>query len=297
MMEEKNVFTGKTYDEAVNNACMELGLSRNEMEITVLEEGKKKFLHSTDWKISAKEKLTDGARAAEFINGLLKILQIPGESKIVSEEESVRIEIETESGARVIGKRGEVLDAIQTVAGAVANIGREQYMKVVVDCQNYRAQREETLVELAHKVEMKAVKTGRKVMLEPMNPYDRRIIHSALLESAEVKTASEGKEPQRYVVVIPNGAKPNDKGIRFGDRGDRFDKGRRERGGRTERKERTDKGRRPERFENGGKRHAARPSDGAKRAKKEIHLGTFLGNSGNNPANSNPGSTGNKTEE
>lgn len=273
-MEEQNVFYGKTYEEAVNNALMELALPASDVEITVLEEGKKKLFGSTKWKIKAVKKQSDGARAAEFINGLLKILGIDGESEIVSEDENLRIEIKTSSSARVIGKRGDVLDAIQCIAGAVANIGRDSYVKVVVDCENYRSQREETLTALAHKVEQKAIETGRKVILEPMNPYERRIIHSALMESEHVKTSSEGKEPARYVVVIPDTAKPNDRGIRYGERNRR---GRDERHGKphAERRERGE----VRRGSRGDGR--SRSSGGAKRAKKEIIFGTYLGNSGN----------------
>ena len=275
--EEKNVFTGKTYEEALNNARMELALPLEEIEVEVLEEGKKKLFGSTKWKIRAVEKKTektsDGERAAQFIDGLLKILGIEGESQVTGEGESIRIEIKSESSARVIGKRGDVLDAIQCMAGAVANIGREEYIKVVVDCENYRSQREETLTALAHKVEQKAVEMGRKVILEPMNPYERRIIHSALVNSEHVKTSSEGKEPARYVVVIPDTAKPGDRGIRYGERrrapGDRRTGGR-PRGGRGF----GDRRGKPR----GDRRDGGKPS-GEKRGKKEIIFGTFLGNS------------------
>ena len=282
-MEEK-VFYGKTYEEAVNNALMELALPRDDVEITVLEEGKKKLFGSTKWKIQVTEKKSDGIRAAQFIDGLLKILGIEAESEVVSEGESIKIEVKTGSSARVIGKRGDVLDAIQCMAGAVANIGRDEYVKVVVDCENYRSQREETLVTLAHKVEAKAVETGRKIILEPMNPYERRIIHSALVESDKVKTSSEGKEPSRYVVVVPVDAKPGDKGIRYGEKNDRRHghHGRDDRRGRGERH-----GRGGERSNGRGERRGhggARPSGGAKRGKKEIIFGTYLGNSGANAA-------------
>lgn len=275
MEEETNVFTGKTYEEAVNNALLELALSAAEVEITVLEEGKKKLFGSSKWKIKAVKKQSDGERAANFIEGLLKILDIQGECEVSNAEDSIKIDVKTVSSARVIGKRGDILDAIQCMAGAVANIGREKYIKVVVDCENYRSQREETLTTLAHKVEQKAIETGRKVLLEPMNPYERRIIHSALVNSEHVKTSSEGKEPARYVVVVPDTANPADRGIRYGERDRRHSRDDRHgRGGRGERRERG-KGR-DNRRERGGK-----PAGGAKRAKKEIIFGTYLGNSGN----------------
>ena len=284
-MEEENVFLGKTLEEAVNNALLELRLTRDDVEITVLEEGRKKLFGSIKWKIRVTERKSDGVRAAQFIDGILKIMGVEAESQVVSEEECIKIDVKTEASSRVIGKRGDVLDALQSIAGAVANIGREEYVKVVVDCENYRSQREETLVALAHKIEQKAIETGRKIILEPMTPYQRRIIHSALVGSEQVKTASEGREPARYIVVIPNNAKPGDRGIHYGEKrehhhgrghSDRHDRhsDRRERGGRD--------GNRGGRGGRGGK-----PAGGAKRGKKEIIFGTFLGNSGAKEENKN----------
>ena len=271
-MEENNVFTGKTVDAAIEEGLTALGISKEEAEITVLEEGKKKLFGSVKAKVQVVKKVSDAKRAAEFIDGLLEILKISAVSEIVSEEENVEIEIKTTNSSRVIGKRGDVLDAIQTLAGAVANIGRDDYKKVVVDCENYRQQREETLKALAEKLAKKAVEKGRKMILEPMNPYERRIIHSALAENTEVKTVSEGKEPNRYIAVIPNNAKPYDKGLRYG--GKSFDK--RDGGKDFKHGDRN--------FKRGrGDRKNDRPSSGgsgAKRSKKEIHFGTYLGNSG-----------------
>ncbi|MCD8294573.1 MAG: Jag N-terminal domain-containing protein [Clostridia bacterium] len=163
----------------------------------------------------------DAERAAKFIDGLLPLLRIEGEAKVLPENEdgSISITIDTATTYKVIGKRGDILDSIQCIAGAIANIGREKYKKVVVDCENYRATRKESLERLARKLEKKAVETGRKIILEPMNPYERRIIHSVLTDSPDVTTMSEGKEPNRYVVVIPSNAKPYDKGIRYGEHG------------------------------------------------------------------------------
>lgn len=278
-MEEEKVFLGKTLEEAINNALLELALPREDVEITVLEEGRKKLFGSIKWKIKVVEKQSDATRAAQFLDGLLKIMGVESESSVVSEEECIKINVKTESSSRVIGKRGDVLDALQSLAGAVANIGREEYVKVVVDCENYRSQREETLIALAHKIEQKAIETGKKVILEPMAPYERRIIHSALIGSEHVKTASEGREPARYIVVIPDNAKPGDRGIHYGER-----KEHRHGGHSSERREgRSDRRERGGRDNNrGGRRdRGGKPSGGAKRGKKEIIFGTYLGNSGN----------------
>ena len=156
--------------------------------------------------------------------------------------------------------------------------GKDEYKKVVVDCENYREHREQTLKELAKKLASKAVESGRKMILEPMSPYERRIIHAALVDNTEVKTISEGREPARYIVVIPNNAKPYDRGVRYGER-NRDDR----RGGRDNRDRRDRRGGREGGRDNrdgrGRGERSARPAGGAKRGKKEIYFGTFLGNS------------------
>lgn len=279
-MEENNVFTAKTVDEAIEAGLSALGITLSDAEIEIIEEGKKRLFGSVKAKVRVTKKESDSERAVEFINGLLKILNVEGAGEVVSEEENIKIEIKCTNTARVIGKRGDVLDAIQTLAGAAANIGREEYRKVVVDCENYRTQREETLKNLALKIAAKAVETGRKIILEPMNPYERRIIHATLVGNTDVKTISEGNEPVRHIVVVPNNAKPYDKGVRYGerrgnDRGDRNARDRDRRGSR-ERKggfESRDRDRR------GGDRRQSGGSSGAKRGKKEIYFGTYLGNS------------------
>lgn len=273
-MAENNFFTGKTVEEAIAEGLGILGLTREEAEIAVLEEGKKKLFGAVKAKVQITKKVSDAKRAADFVDELLEILSISAVSEIVDEEENIKIDIKTTNSSRVIGKHGDVLDAIQTLAGAVANIGRNDYKKVVVDCENYRGQREETLRELAEKLAKKAVEKGRKMTLEPMNPYERRIIHSALANNADVKTISEGKEPARYIAVIPNNANPNDRGLKYG-RDDR-------RGGErrfNDRKPRGDRRGRDDR-PRGGSRGGRPSGGGAKRGKKEIIFGTFLGNSG-----------------
>lgn len=273
---EENVFTGKTVDEATEAGLNALGITRAEAEIVVLEEGKKKLFGSIKARVQVTKKQSDAKRAADFIDGLLEILKISAVSEISEEEENIKIDIKTTNSSRVIGKRGDILDAIQCLAGAVANIGRDDYRKVVVDCENYRGQREETLKSLADKLAKKAVEKGRKMTLEPMNPYERRIIHAALSDNPDVKTVSEGKEPMRYIAVIPNNAKPFDKGLRYGERGEgrgekRFDK----RGGGKPRGDR--------RFDKRGDRPRGNGGGSKPRGKKEIHFGTFLGNSGAKP--------------
>lgn len=151
----------------------------------------------------------DAENAKAFLLGLIKMLGVEGTAQLTEENaEKVVFNIETEDSSSVIGYRGEVLDSLQTLVGAVYNTDKEKYLRVVVDCEGYRAKREKTLVSLAKKLAQKAVATGRKVTLEPMNPYERRIIHSALMDYEGVKTVSEGKEPNRFVAIVPDGYDP-----------------------------------------------------------------------------------------
>lgn len=272
-MESNNIFTGKTVEEAVESGLISLGITRDEAEITIIDEGKKGIfgLGGTKAKVKVEKRATDGVRAAKFIDGLFEILKINAFSEIVSDGEKVEINVQTANSHQVIGHHGEVLDAIQTIAGAVANIGNEQYKKVVVDCENYRESRCKTLTALAEKLAKKAVEKGRKYKLEPMNPYERRIIHSALAGREDVKTISEGDEPNRYVVIIPANLKPYERR----PRNDRKYGDRREKGGRGERRYSDRRGGR-DRGERSSAPRSARPA----RAKREIRFGTFLGNSG-----------------
>ncbi len=265
----QNIFTGKTVEEATESGLAALGITKEEAAITVLDEGKKGIfgLGGTKAKVKVEKRATDGERAAKFIDGLFEILKINAFAEVITDGEKVEINVQTANSHQVIGHHGEVLDAVQTIAGAVANIGNEQYKKVVVDCENYRETRRKTLTALAEKLAKKAVEKGRKYKLEPMNPYERRIIHSALADREDVKTISEGDEPNRYVVIIPSNLKTYERR----PRGDRKFSSNREKG---EKRYSDRRGR--DRGERSSAPRAPRPA----RAKREIRFGTFLGNSG-----------------
>ena len=203
-------FTGKTAEDAIEKGLKELGLTQEEACIAVIEEPVKGIFGTVKKpaKVEIKKNNTDGENAVEFLNGLFDKLDLEAKANLVSEGEQVEVEIIATDSAALIGYRGEILDAIQTLAGAVANIGNKEYKRVSVNCEGYREKREETLIKLAHRLEEKAVRYGRDISLEPMNPYERRIIHSALADSKTVTTISEGKEPNRYVIIVPNEKKP-----------------------------------------------------------------------------------------
>ncbi len=219
-------FTGKTVEEAVEKGLKELGITAEQADIRVLEEGKKKLFGSIKARVeiavkeaaqaveTAKENvapasvntsgMTDGERTVVFLEGLFELLNITACTELVAEGEKVEINVTASNTTSVIGKHGAMLDAIQTLAGAVANTGREDYKRVVVDCENYRENRETTLNKLSENLAQKAIRLGKKIKLEPMNPYERRIIHAALSEREGVSTQSEGKEPNRYIVIVPD---------------------------------------------------------------------------------------------
>ena len=289
-------FTGKTVEDAIQKGLAELNVEREAVEIRVLEEGKKKLFGSIPAKVEigvpevaaevvdeeTTEGATDGERAVAFLGGLFEILNIEAVSQLVSEDKKIEINVVAANSQSVIGKHGAMLDAIQTLAGAVANKGRDDYKRVVVDCENYRESREATLNRLAENLAAKAIRLGKKIKLEAMNPYERRIIHAALSEYEGIKTESEGKEPNRYVVIVPaNLEDPDAPAIaarserrddrRGGRRDDRRGGGRRDdrRGGRGYDRKPMNRDRKPS-GGNGG---------GTSMKKSSDFFGTFLGNS------------------
>ncbi|MDR3216894.1 MAG: KH domain-containing protein [Clostridiaceae bacterium] len=145
------------------------------------------------------------AIAAEFIADVLKKMSL--ECDVVGKEtgDGILLDVTGEDSGNVIGYRGETLDALQYLALLIANQGEGDFQKLVINAENYRAKREETLISLANKLAAKAAKTGRRVVLEPMNPFERRVLHAALADSTLASTVSEGEEPNRYVVIVPKG--------------------------------------------------------------------------------------------
>ena len=287
-------FTGKTVEDAIEKGLAELNVAREDVEIRVLEEGKKKLFGSIPAKveIGVREvetveetveaaEATDGERAVAFLGGLFEILNIEAVSQLVSEDKKIEINVVAANSQSVIGKHGAMLDAIQTLAGAVANKGRDDYKRVVVDCENYRESREATLNRLAENLAAKAIRLGKKIKLEAMNPYERRIIHAALSEYEGIKTESEGKEPNRYVVIVPENLEDPDapaiparaerRDDRRGGRRDDRRGGRRDdrRGGRGYDRKPMNRDRKPS-GGNGG---------GTSMKKSSDFFGTFLGNS------------------
>ena len=151
---------------------------------------------------TAYENLTDDAkRAMEFLSGMIERMGVQAELKACETTEQLRVQLFGESMSILIGRRGETLDALQYLTSLNVNRGREEYLRVSLDTENYRAKREEALRKLAARMANRCRKTGKRVALEPMNPYERRILHSALQGDPTVTTHSEGEEPYRRVII------------------------------------------------------------------------------------------------
>ena len=197
--------TGSTVDEAVKNALAELKLTRDNIEFDVISAGSKgifKLFGTKPAKILVKVKRDYVYEAIAFIKDILNNMEIKAEIVVKEEDNVINISLTGPDMGIIIGYRGETLDAIQYLVSLVVNKGHEtEYKRVVLDTENYRLKREETLKRLASKTAYKVRKTGKNFKLEPMNPYERRIIHSALQDDAYVQTFSEGDEPYRRIVI------------------------------------------------------------------------------------------------
>lgn len=206
------ITTGKTIDDAVAAAVAELGVpSKENIEYTVIDEPKKGLfgIGATPAKISAKAVFKGELFALDFINQLVKDmgLDVTVEMKDVegSDKDCKLIDISGEGAGALIGHHGDTLDSIQYLANLAANKRvngvKPDYVKITVDAENYRAKRENTLRELARRMADKVLKQKRSVMLEPMNPYERRIIHSEIQNIKGVSTNSIGSENNRKIVI------------------------------------------------------------------------------------------------
>ena len=196
---------GKTVEDAINNALTELKVTRDKVEVKTLEEGSKGFLNIIGVKpakIRVTVKRDSLYEAKSFLMEVLKSMDMKAEIKIKEENNEIKIDLVGPNMGLLIGYRGETLDSLQYLVSLVINKNHdEEYKRVILDTENYRAKREETLKRLASKIAYKVRVSGRILKLEPMNPYERRIIHSTLQNDPYIYTFSEGEEPYRRVVV------------------------------------------------------------------------------------------------
>ena len=197
--------TGKTVDDAITDALVKLGVTSDQLEYEVLEEAKSGFLgfNSRPAKIKAWKKFTVKDKVNEFLQSIFHAMNLEVEVIIKESDEENVLDVElkgTEMGV-LIGKRGQTLDSLQYLTNLAINKNSDTYVKVKLDTENYRRRRKETLENLARNVAYKVKRTKKTIALEPMNPFERRVIHSALQKDRYVTTHSEGDEPYRHVVV------------------------------------------------------------------------------------------------
>ncbi len=198
-------FSAKTVSDAITEACQKLSVTSDKLVYEVVEEGSSGFLgigaKPAIIKACVKCSVEDSAKT--FLKDVFEAMEmtVVVDVKYNEEEKNMDIDLSGDDMGVLIGKRGQTLDSLQYLVSLVVNKESEEYIRVKVDTENYRQRRKETLENLAKNIAYKVKRTKRTVSLEPMNPYERRIIHSALQNDKYVNTHSEGDEPFRRVVV------------------------------------------------------------------------------------------------
>ena len=197
--------SAKTYDEAVTEALVKLGLTSDQVKIEVLDKGSSGFLGigAKPVKIKVTKNLTVDGYLNKFLSDIFEAMkmEVTVHMQIDEEKRSISIDLEGNEMGVLIGKRGQTLDSLQLLVNNAVHKNFETYYKVKIDTENYRVRRKETLENLAKNVAYKVKRTKHSVTLEPMNPFERRVIHSALQNDKYVMTHSEGDEPFRHIVV------------------------------------------------------------------------------------------------
>ena len=195
----------KNREEALKKALSELSVNQEDLEIEEIEQPVKGFLGFLGskeglYKFTVIEKESDIAK--QFVENMLKNANVDAKVNITQEDNLIKVDIEGKDAACLIGRRGETLDSIQFLTGLALNkINKDSHMRVLVDIENYRSKREESLIRYANKMAREVAKTKKTKKLDYMNPYERRIVHSALQEDKYVTTYSEGTDPYRRLVI------------------------------------------------------------------------------------------------
>lgn len=197
--------TAKTVDDAITDALVQLGTTSDQIEYEVIEKGSSGFLgfNSKPARIKVRKKYTVEDHIKNFLDQVFEAMNMKVEIVIQkSDEENVYdVELKGDEMGVLIGKRGQTLDSLQYLTNLAINKHAENYVKVKLDTEDYRKRRKETLENLARNIAYKVKRTKKPVSLEPMNPFERRVIHSALQNDRYVVTHSEGDEPYRHVVI------------------------------------------------------------------------------------------------
>lgn len=200
-------FTGKTVDEALTEALVKLEITSDKIDYKIIDKGSNGilgFIGGKPAKIKARKIYTLEDKVQEFLGNVFKTmnLEVKVDIDYNESEGNMNINLSGDEMGIIIGKRGQTIDSLQYIVSLVANKESESYIRVKLDTENYRQRRRETLENLAKNIAYKVKRTRKSVSLEPMNPYERRIIHSALQNDKYVATKSDGEEPYRHVIVF-----------------------------------------------------------------------------------------------
>ncbi|MEW6727476.1 MAG: RNA-binding cell elongation regulator Jag/EloR [Bacillota bacterium] len=198
--------SGKSVEEAVENALRELSVNREDVEVEVLEESVKGLFgilgtRPARVRVTVKEKLAD--RVISLLRDITAEMGVHPDFTVEEDDEEIKVTLTGRNMGVLIGRRGETLNSLQYLVSLAANRNQEQRRKIMLDVEGYRRKREETLQNLAVKLADKARRRGRSVVLEPMNPQERRVIHTTLRGRDDIYTFSEGEEPFRKIVIAP----------------------------------------------------------------------------------------------
>jgi spoIIIJ-associated protein len=198
--------TGQTVEEAVKSALAQLQISKDRTDIDIIDKGKKGIFGifgSRPAVVKVTVVIDPIEEAKKFLTQVSEQMGAPAEIEIKREGKHVHFIMTGEKIALLIGKRGQTLNSLQYLTQLVLNRFSNQYLTVILDAEDYRKRRNETLVQLAHRLAGKALKSGKDVTLEPMPSYERKVIHAALSDNRRVKTFSDGSEPHRFIVISP----------------------------------------------------------------------------------------------
>lgn len=197
--------TGKTVEEAIVACLAELGVDREKAKIEILEEPTKRgpfgLLGTTPAKVRVSYEDCPGQLASDFLKNVCNAMSVNAEISYSRKGPNWLVDITGEELGILIGRRGDTLEALQYITNLVVAKELAERVRIIIDVEGYRQRREETLVRLAKRLSEKVKRTGNRVVLEPMNPHERRIIHTALQDDSRISTFSEGEEPNRKVVI------------------------------------------------------------------------------------------------
>jgi spoIIIJ-associated protein len=197
--------SGQTVEDAVQSALAQLNTTKERTDVEIVDEGKKGIFGfgSRPAIVKVTVRIDPLEEARKFLYQVAEQMGAPIEIETIKDGKHVTFVLSGEKIAILIGKRGQTLNSLQYLTQLVLNRFSEQYLTVILDAEDYRNRRNETLIQLAQRLAQKAVKTGKNVTLEPMPSYERKVIHTALSENTKVKTYSDGTEPHRHIVISP----------------------------------------------------------------------------------------------